>query len=125
MPAVFAYTNFGAADLSWLYVLAGTFWCMAMHTFSAIPDISADKKANLATTATLLGVKRASVYCGTLYLLAGIISGFWVLSIPYLALTALIYKNNSEQYSFKIYKYFPYLNTFIGFIILCTIYFNL
>lgn len=125
MPAVFAYLNFGTEKLNFIYVLSAAFWCMAMHTYSAIPDISADKKANLKTTATALGIKGASIYCAVLYVLAGIFSGFWLLSIPYFALTLLSYKNNSEQYSFKIYKYFPYLNAFIGFIILYTIYLNL
>jgi 4-hydroxybenzoate polyprenyltransferase len=33
------------ASFPWLLFVAGTCWCMAMHAFSAVPDIEADQKA--------------------------------------------------------------------------------
>ena len=56
-------------------IAASWLWCMSMHTFSAIPDVTADKKAGLATTATWLGVRGALIYCGLCWLGSAVLLG--------------------------------------------------
>jgi 4-hydroxybenzoate polyprenyltransferase len=46
MTAVFAWTLIApTSEINWRYVVAGMCWCMAMHLYSAIPDIQADAEA--------------------------------------------------------------------------------
>lgn len=102
-------------------LLAGTFWCMAMHAFSAIPDIEADKKAQLKTTAVLLRENKTFIYCLLLYLASFILvltTTNISLALPlsvYPVITLYTYFHKSK--TFKIYKYFPYINAFMGFLI--------
>jgi len=101
-------------------ILAGTFWCMAMHCFSAIPDIEADQKADLNTTAVLLGQNGAFIYCFFLYLATACIataSSFFIGLPLFVYPLLIIYTYKNQQKTFQIYKYFPYLNTLVGFII--------
>jgi 4-hydroxybenzoate polyprenyltransferase len=86
---------------------------MAMHAYSAIPDIDADKKAWLHTTAVLLGEKMTIWYCVVLYALAWLLTAisFWrwflVIWIWYglYILVAYLTKN-----IFWFYRFFPYIN---------------
>jgi 4-hydroxybenzoate polyprenyltransferase len=48
---------------------------MAMHTYSAIPDIEPDRAAGIETTATVLGETRTYLYCGGCWTLAAIAFG--------------------------------------------------
>lgn len=102
-------------------ILAGTFWCMSMHAFSAIPDIEADTKAALTTTAVLLKEKGTFAYCFLLYLATAILTTIHTsltLSLPlYIYPILIIYTALNSQKTFQVYKYFPYLNTLVGFLI--------
>lgn len=102
-------------DLKW--VLAGTMWCMAMHAFSAIPDIEADKKANLKTTATLLGYEATLFYVAVLFTLSsliftevhlftGILGAFCYLF--------LVFRARKKETIFSVYRLFPTVNTLLG-----------
>jgi lycopene elongase/hydratase (dihydrobisanhydrobacterioruberin-forming) len=44
-------------------VIAATAWVMAMHAFSAVPDIASDKKAKISTIATALGKNSTIILC--------------------------------------------------------------
>lgn len=97
----------------------GLLWAMAMHAYSAVPDIEADKKAGFDTIATFLGAKKTIYLCLILYLSAFLILAnynyiYLIGSIPYLILMILSLKfiNNKDKI-FKIYKIFPYINTFL------------
>jgi lycopene elongase/hydratase (dihydrobisanhydrobacterioruberin-forming) len=103
------------------WALFGAAWCrcVAMHTFSAIPDIDADKKAGLMTTAVLLWKNNTLFYCFVLWVIASI-GGFlynpffWLLAWG--VYSAMIYL--SFQWPvFKIYKRFPLINALIWFIL--------
>ena len=48
------YLLAGGSNIVWSYTIAGGLWCSAMHAYSAIPDIEADRKAGVKTIATLL-----------------------------------------------------------------------
>ena len=94
--------------------LAATLWCMAMHAFSAIPDISADKKVNLLTTAVLLGHKGTLIYCLACYFLAILILPITtIFLIPYIIILTILIFQKPESTS-KFYPYFPIINLLIG-----------
>ncbi|MFM7188359.1 MAG: prenyltransferase [Armatimonadota bacterium] len=109
-------------------VAASWLWCMAMHTFSAIPDVSADKKANLATTATWLGTRGALVYCGACWFGSSVLLGvtlsnvlfgvIWavILGCAYLGMiTSCLLRGASEKVAFDHYRIFPVINAVAGF----------
>jgi len=133
LPGIIGYLQFSnnsIAYLNWPIIAAATFLSMAMHTFSAIPDIKADNQANLNTTAVFLGQRGALIYCFILYLLAGIIGAIYfnqyilVIGIPYLvAMIFCFYKNNSSV-TFSTYKLFPVYNLIAGLGIFWMIYFT-
>jgi 4-hydroxybenzoate polyprenyltransferase len=129
ISAIFGYIVLGGnwQDINWLLFIAAGLWCMSMHTFSAIPDIQADQLAKLKTTAVVLGLKGAVIYCGILFSLSALISGFlysWIMFlflVPYVVALIISYRKNSQIEVFKIYKYFPYYNGFVGFCIFWTV----
>ncbi len=120
-PGIFGYFLLGGTNLSWEICLAGTFWVMAMHAFSAVPDIDSDQAAGFKTIATWLGGKRTLIFCAVLYLLAGILTFkyldvFGVLAtFTYLIMIMISLWNYSQAHIFAVYRYFPWLNTIIGF----------
>lgn len=134
--AVFSYLmiiNFSNSQINWntlaICTLAGMFWAIAMHAYSAVPDIQADKDAKLETIATKLGKKSTIILCATLYFLAGILAFNYIgaisliLSLVYLI---LMFKslNTNENQLFKIYTYFPKINSIAGMIIFFSVLLN-
>lgn len=123
IPWLVGYFIWWWATISRSIIIAATLWCMAMHAYSAIPDINADKQANLQTTATILGKKWTLLYCLTCRLIAGIIGYtiIWPISIIawliYLTLVIFSWKKNL----FNIYRRFPVINTLVGMAIFLTI----
>jgi 4-hydroxybenzoate polyprenyltransferase len=101
-------------------VIAATLWTMAMHAYSAVPDIAADKKAGIATIATKLGRSATIIFCAFAYLLAAALSfsELGVLSvigsIVYGTMMVLSYRAQTDKELFSLYKAFPYINLTIG-----------
>lgn len=91
--------------------------CIAMHAFSAIPDIYADKKAWLHTTAVVLGKNRTIEYCWLLWAWAAVLAfpllGGWafVLFMCYFLMLLGSYTTSV----ITIYKRFPLVNGVVGF----------
>ena len=100
-------------------VVAGFLWSAAMHAFSAIPDIEADKNAGLATIATSLGKKNTLIVCTTLYALSGLMlivlftSVGATIAVIYVALMLTAFKVSAKKI-FTIYTIFPIVNTLAG-----------
>jgi len=131
--AVFSYmlasdiTNIAHSYDALLFcTIAGMCWAISMHAYSAVPDIRADSEAGLATIATVLQKKKTIILCAVLYALSGI------LSYPYLgfagAILALLYVGfmilslrTTEAELFKLYVYFPLINTLSGMIVFFTV----
>ncbi|NNE98825.1 MAG: prenyltransferase [Pyrinomonadaceae bacterium] len=122
-PGIFAFKMVSGSYPSPLIFAAAGLWTMAMHAYSAIPDIEADKAAGISTIATKLGSTATHIFCALLYV------GSAILAYKYLGhisiLFALVYSTMlliSLRFSrfnavFKIYRYFPYINAVIGFIL--------
>jgi 4-hydroxybenzoate polyprenyltransferase len=124
--AVFGYllaSNLTGQNISWntlwISTIAGICWAMAMHAYSAVPDIKADAEANLQTIATWLQKRGTLILCTLLYISAGL------LVFPFLGFTSLVLSliyvvfmiislNTTEEQLFRIYTYFPYINTLAG-----------
>lgn len=112
----------GEVAWPWQYIVAGMAWAMAMHAYSAVPDIQADRDAGLKTTAILFGHKNTIWYCLVLYALAvtltfsalGIISV--ILFVPY-AIILLRSLSAVDESLLKLYAYFPYLNALVGMVL--------
>ncbi len=119
-PGYVGYYLLGGSGLSWPVFFAGAAWVMAMHAYSAVPDITADKQAGLQTVATVLGLKNTLWCCFALYTLSAVLS---VLLIgPAAAVMWLVYAQMmvaslhaaSEAGVMKIYRYFPKVNVLVG-----------
>ncbi|MBY0310136.1 prenyltransferase [Patescibacteria group bacterium] len=116
---VFGYYLAGEVEDVLLPVVAGMFWAMAMHAYSAVPDIAADGEAGVPTIATFLGKERTIIVCAFAYLGAGLIAYLYfgllalALSVPYLIMMGLSLKASDERL-LQLYKYFPKLNSVMG-----------
>lgn len=71
LPGLVAWYAFGGGTPDWKLVLAGCLWCAAMHAYSAVPDIEADRSVKLNTIATKLGAAGTLMVCVLLYSAAG------------------------------------------------------
>ena len=122
MPGLVGYFLLAPETILWPAVLAGGLWSMAMHSYSAIPDIQADRDSNTPTIATVLGFHGTLVYCTALYGLA-----YWltlpilgaaghVFWIVYGGMMLLTWVRGNDQ-AFAVYKLFPYVNTISGFML--------
>lgn len=117
IPWWITYYAMGGTEWSWWVLLAGWLWTTPMHVFSAIPDIEADTQAGLSTTATALGVKNALTYCMLWWLASGVIGYFYIGryailgSVLYIAMCLWAWGSDS----WRVYQWFPYVNTAFGF----------
>lgn len=104
-----------------LTVMAGAWlWTMAMHTFSAIPDIEPDRKAGIDTTATYLGRIGAYGYVTAVWIFSALMMAIHDLRLGalfaiYPLLTALIFFLDIEDS--RAYWWFPFINAFTGMVI--------
>lgn len=119
-PGFAAYAAAGHTP-AWPLVLASLAWCMAMHAYSAVPDIAADRASHTPTIATTLGATKTLLFCAFCYGVAGLASwhfiGWFALAgaTVYLALMAASLRYRLQPDSlFKLYKSFPYVNTILG-----------
>lgn len=120
MPAITAFGTVSGMLPPVEAVAGGWVWAMAMHTFSAIPDIEPDREAGIETTATALGPAWALTYCSWCWLFS---SAVMALVHPLLGVVFFVYpvfvavivalKIETE----RAYWWFPVLNTFIGMVL--------
>ena len=121
LPGAFAYQMLTGTFMPWILFVAAGLWTMAMHAYSAIPDIQADKQAGVSTIATLLGRKGTLIFCLTAYLASAALAsqslGYFTVALAavYATMIALSWFSNKEDGVFSIYKYFPLVNAAVGF----------
>jgi 4-hydroxybenzoate polyprenyltransferase len=121
LPGFAFYALYSDNFVSVSVVVASVCWCAAMHAYSAIPDILSDKLSGINTTATLLGEGFSLLYVFILFSVSGFLLlgeltfAFICFSLACYWLFVLLswkFKN-----VFYVYKFFPYLNTLIGFLL--------
>lgn len=123
MPGLFAYalvtTEFPPAKV----IIAGACWTAAMHAYSAIPDVDADRQAGIKTIATVCGANVTLIVCTILYLASAVIAaeylGFLSVSLgaAYLILVLASFRSVRTGTLFKLYRAFPIINVLAGFLI--------
>lgn len=119
-PGVFGYFLCGGARFSWILFAGAWAWAMAMHAYSAVPDISADRQARVPTIATWLGLRGTLFFCSALYALSALAAGGalrWlalVLLAIYVRLMLLSLRAGTEDGVRHVYRIFPWVNTLAG-----------
>ncbi len=119
-PGVLAFYLAGGRTLSPSLFGAAWCWAMAMHAYSAVPDITADKNNGLHTVATFLGFRSTLLLCLALYLAAAFLSfsTLGALSIAlgaiYAGLMLFSLTRRDEQQLLRVYRFFPLVNTACG-----------
>ena len=119
-PAVVSYGLLTRTYPQPLLFVTATLWCMAMHAFSAVPDIAADQQAGLSTIATWLGARGCLIFCGLCYLFAAGLSYPWlgvfssVGGLLYFGIVIAAWLRPGRQQVFGLYRYFPYINMLVG-----------
>lgn len=119
-PAMVSYGLLTLQFPNWRLFAAAGIWCMAMHAYSAVPDIAADGKAKIKTIATWLGARGTLLFCIACYITAAALS--WpelqwfsvVAGSLYIGIVLLSLVNPDREQVFKLYKYFPYINFAVG-----------
>lgn len=94
--------------------------CMAMHCYSAIPDIEPDRQAWLTTTAVYLGKQNWLIYCAVLYLLSAVLSFstlWWFSIVGWTIYISVMILSMVKKDLFALYKLFPYINLIIWFLL--------
>jgi len=120
LPFVLTYIYSTKSFPPVLPVAGGWAWTMAMHTFSAVPDIEPDRKAGIETTATFLGREKTYAYCGFFWTVSGLLVSLWNLYAGFLILVYPVLATSfflSDLSDSEAYWYYPYINAFIGMIL--------
>ena len=117
LPGIAAYAAIAGQYPPMAAIAGGWLWTMAMHTFSAIPDIEPDRNAGIRTTATLLGKERTYAYCAAVWLVAAV--GF-ALVHPFLGAVLGVYPllviviALADVPVDRAYWWYPAINTAVG-----------
>ncbi|QSG13852.1 prenyltransferase [Halapricum desulfuricans] len=117
LPGIAAYAAIAGQYPPMAAIVGGWLWTMAMHTFSAIPDIEPDRNAGIRTTATLLGKEWTYAYCGAVWLAAAV--GF-ALVHPFLGAVLGVYPLLVVVIALadvpvdRAYWWYPAINTVVG-----------
>lgn len=120
-PGIFSFAMITGVFPPVMIITAAGLWTMAMHAYSAIPDINSDKDANISTIATWIGAKGTHIFCIVCYLAAAAFSfpfvGFAaaIFGAAYFAMMVFSLLMSSSDRVFDVYRKFPILNTIIGF----------
>ncbi len=117
LPGVAAYVLVAEVLPPTEVIVGAWLWTMAMHTYSAIPDIVPDRAGGIRTTATILGKHGALAYCGIIWMLAAIAFGVvdlragLLLSVyPMLVILVAVSPTSVR----RAYWAYPVINTIVG-----------
>jgi len=119
-PALVSYGLLTGSFPPLQIIAAAWLWCMAMHAYSAVPDIAADTKAGLRTIATWLGAENTILFCWLCYAVATGLVYPWLLwfgaglGAVYQVLMLFSLLNTERERLFKLYRLFPYVNLVVG-----------
>ena len=117
---VFGYFLAGGESFPFIGIIAGMLWAVAMHAYSAVPDIKADLQAGLQTIAIMIGEKRTIALCWFFYTLAGYLVKDIIPFASIVGVATFSYfmwrsqRAKTPEALFKLYTYFPLINTIIG-----------
>jgi lycopene elongase/hydratase (dihydrobisanhydrobacterioruberin-forming) len=119
-PGIVGYAVVSKTLPSLYICLAAAFWCMAMHAYSAVPDIEADRKAKIDTIATKLGKTGTLLFCLACY---GLAAGLTISVLGQFSIAAAILygfmmivtlQAKNAHSVMKLYSLFPFINMGVG-----------
>lgn len=126
-PLIYALTLTHLSFQSLPFIFAFFLWGMASHAFGAVQDIIPDRKAKLASIATILGAKKTIWFSLMLYILAIVITAIQSPLAVVVALASVMYPLNVARYisisdassgeSRVGWRRFIWLNFFVGFVV--------
>ena len=117
LPGAAAYAALSGTAPPTLALAGGWLWAMGMHAFSAIPDVEADRRAGIETTATAFGREGALVYSAACWLAAAALFGALDVRLGALLLTYPVLAVGIAASSVVVdraYWWFPAVNTGVG-----------
>lgn len=119
LPGVLGYLLVADKAPPVVAVVGAFAWTGAMHLFSAVPDIEADRAAELATTATELGARASLALCAALWLVAAWVAVTrigaplgWLACLYPLSAALLVARPAAVA---RAYWFFPLANAAAGF----------
>jgi 4-hydroxybenzoate polyprenyltransferase len=128
-PAVYGLVLVGAVFTPQLWLLLAAFflWGIASHAFGAVQDVIADREADIASIATVIGARATARLSVLVYLAAGILLLFigWpgilaaILALPY-AISCAQFWNVTDatcESANRGWKRFLWLNFVSGFLV--------
>lgn len=120
LPGAFAYQILSGSYPPVAVIFAAGLWTMAMHAFSAIADIKADKEAGIDTIATTLGSSGTHMFCMACYAAASLATvtfapPLMLFGLVYVALIKISLASTDRDGVFGIYRLFPFINAIGGF----------
>lgn len=118
-PGFIGYALLTNSYPSFLVFFAAACWTGAMHLFSAVVDIDADRKARIQTSATFFGRQRSLIICSFLWFVsagvATIISPYLFIGFVYMFFPVLVYTHKVRIE--WMYTKFPFINAILGFVL--------
>jgi 4-hydroxybenzoate polyprenyltransferase len=117
LPGAAAYATLSGGQPPALAIGGAWLWAMAMHTFSAIPDIEPDREGGIETLATKLGEHWSLWYCGACWLgaagafglldfRAGLVLGVYPVLVGWYLVRDIAIE--------RAYWWYPAINTLVG-----------
>ena len=117
LPGAAAYATVAGAHPPLFALVGAWLWTMAMHTFSAVPDIEPDRAAGIRTTATWLGERRTYGYCFACWTAAAaafaLVDARFLLAFGVYPVFVAWVASGAVAVD-RAYWWFPALNTFVG-----------
>lgn len=120
IPGIIGYIHASGQLPDWFAIWGFFCWTAAMHLYSAIPDIEADEKAGITTTAVLLGVEKSLLLCGFYWSVFSLVMLSYLDWYPWSLFslvypTIILYLFTQPRYSvLKVYWLFPLINSVLG-----------
>lgn len=120
IPAFIGYYQITNRFPPWWALMAAFSWAIAMHLFSAVPDIHYDRTAGISTTATYLGRYQSLMVTMVLWSITAIIataySGYFAPSFIYPVIPFWLLLNKNVRI-INVYWWFPYITAALGFLL--------
>ncbi len=117
VPGIAAYVTVAGSQPPVATIVGAWLWAMAMHTFSAIPDIAPDRRAGITTTATVLGKTWTFLYCIAIWAVAAAafaivdLRAGVVIALYSMLAAGILYSDIDVD---RAYWWYPYINTAVG-----------
>ncbi len=128
IPAMLAYYQVTTIIPPFLPLFAAFLWTSAMQLFSAIPDIEADKAANVKTTAVIVGAKASLILClifwGVFaFILVGLVQWNWPWNLMMIVypLIPLYLLFRPEADIERVYWYYPIYTGIFGMVLFLSV----